>query len=147
MTQVSRRYLPPNVSGQIFDMFLTSISSLSSTSTVKAFLNDLLSGTEQIMLGKRLAIAYLLQKGYTQRQIVEILKVGLTTVNKINLTLQLSGNGYTLVISRMLQQEKISDFFAKIDEKIDHLIPPRGTDWSLHYKRTSAMRAKQKRAF
>lgn len=147
MTQVSRRYLPPKVSGQIFDMFLSTLSSLSSPADVNSFVEDLLSPTEQIMLGKRLAIAYMLQKGYTQREIVETLKVGLATVNKISLTLKLKGNGYSMVITHMLKIQKISDFFDKLEEKLDHLLPPKGANWSAHYKRTYAERAKKKRAF
>lgn len=147
MTQVSRRYLPPKVSGQIFDMFLSTLTSLSSPSSVNNFIEDLLSPTEQIMLGKRLAIAYMLQKGYTQRDIVETLKVGLATVNKISLRMKTKGNGYTMVITNMLKIQKVSDFFDKVEEKLDHLLPPKGANWSAHYSRTHAERAKKKRAF
>lgn len=147
MTQVSRRYLPPKVSGQIFDMFLSVISSLPSASITSNFIEDLLSPTEQIMLGKRLSIAYMLKKGYTQRDICNILKVSLATVNKISLTLKKSNSGYNIVIERMLRVQKISDFFLNLDEKLDHLLPPKGANWSAHYKRTSEERAKQKRAF
>lgn len=147
MTQVSRRYIPPKVSAQIFDMFLSTISTLSDRSSVNEFLEDLLSPTEQTMLGKRLAIAYMLQKGYTQRDITNILKVGLATVNKISLTLKLSGNGYTKVIAHMLKIEKINAFFDKLDEKLDHLLPPRGANWSTHYKNSSIARNKKKLAF
>ena len=147
MTQVSRRYLPPKVSGQIFDMFLSILSSLGSPSVTSSFVEDLLSPTEQIMLGKRLSIAYMLKKGYAQRDICDILKVSLATVSKISLTLKKSTNGYDAVIDRMLRVQKISDFFLKLDEKIDHLLPPKGANWSTHYVRTSKERAKKKRAF
>jgi len=147
MTQISRRYLPPKVSGQIFDMFLSTLSSLSSPAAVNSFVEDLLSPIEQIMLGKRLAIAYMLKKGYTHRDIVDTLKVGLATVNKISLTLKVKGNGYSMVITHMLKIQTISDFFEKIEEKIDKLLPPRGANWQSHYKRTYAERSKKKRAF
>ena len=147
MTQVSRRYLPPKVSGQIFDMFLSILSSLGSPSVTSAFVEDLLSPTEQIMLGKRLAIAYMIRKGYAQRDIGNTLKVSLATVSKISLRLKTKGNGYTAVIDRMLRIQKVSDFFDKLDEKLDHLLPPKGANWSAHYARTSADRAKKKRAF
>lgn len=147
MTQISRRYLPPKVSGQIFDMFLSTLSSLSSPNAVNSFIEDLLSPIEQIMLGKRLAIAYMLKRGYTHRDIVDILKVGLATVNKISLTLKIKGNGYSMVITHMLKIQAVSDFFDKIEEKIDKLLPPRGASWHAHYKRTYSERNKKKRAF
>lgn len=147
MSQVSRRYLSPKVSSQIFDMFLSTLTSLSSPSAVSSFIEDLLSPTEQIMLGKRLAIAYMLKKGYTHRDIVNTLKVGLATINKVSLTLKLNGNGYESVINHMLKIQKISDFFLKLDEKIDQVLPPRGASWSAHYHHTNAERAKKKREF
>lgn len=147
MTQVSRRYLPPKVSGQIFDMFLSILSSLPSPSVTSSFIEDLLSPTEQIMLGKRLSIAYMLKKGYAQRDICDILKVSLATVSKVSLTLKKGNSGYDAVIERMLKVQKISDFFLKLDEKLDHLLPPKGANWSDHYSRTNAERAKKKRAF
>ncbi len=147
MTQVSRRYLPPKVSGQIFDMFLSILSSLPSPSVTSNFVEDLLSPTEQIMLGKRLSIAYMLKKGYGQRDICNILKVSLATVSKISATLKKGSNGYDAVIDRMLRVQKISDFFLKLDEKIDRLLPPKGANWNSHYARSSKERAKKKREF
>ncbi len=147
MSQVSRKYLPPKVSGQIFEMFISTLSSLSSRDAVSSFVEDLLSPTEQIMLGKRLAIAYMIKKGYSQRSIVGTLKVGLSTVNKISLTLKGKNNGYQLVVDRMLRVEKIRSFFDKIEEKIDHLLPPKGTNWSAHYQRTNQARSKRKKSF
>ena len=147
MTQVSPRYLPPKVSSQIFDMFLSILSALPSSVVTSNFIADLLSPTEQIMLGKRLSIAYMLKKGYAQRDICNMLKVSLATVSKISATLKKGNNGYEAVIERMLRVQKISDFFLKLDEKLDHLLPPKGANWSAHYKRTHAERAKKKRAF
>ena len=147
MSQVSRRYLPPKISGQIFDMFLSVLSTLPSPATTASFIEDLLSPTEQIMLGKRLSIAYMLKKGYTQRDICDILKVSLATVSKISLTMKKSHNGFDAVIEHMLKVQKISTFFLKLDEKLDHLLPPKGANWSDHYKRTTKERAKQKLSF
>src|SRR3989344_4073887 len=110
MTQVSRKYLSAKVSARIFNMFLSTLTTLSSPRTAWRFVEDLLSPTEQLMLGKRLAIAYMLQKGYTQRDICSVLKVSLGTVSKISRMLQEKGNGYTSVVSHMLRQEKVSDF-------------------------------------
>lgn len=146
MTQVSRRYLSPKVEQQIFDTFVESFTSLSSPAKATDFLYDLLSPVEQIMLGKRLAIAYMLMKGYPQRTIADTLKVSQPTVTRVNASLKV-GAGYRAIISHMLQKEKIVAFFDKLEEKLDHLLPPKGANWSEHYKRTSAQRAKRKKTF
>ena len=144
MSQVSHRYLNPKVEQQIFDTFVESFTSLSSAQKATDFLYDLLSPVEQVMLGKRLAIAYMLMKGYAQRTVADTLKVSQSTVNKVNASLKV-GTGYRAIISHMLQKEKVVAFFDKLEEKLDHLLPPKGANWSEHYKRTyTARRAHQK---
>lgn len=146
MTQVSRRYLSPKVEQQIFDTFVESFTSLSSPAKATDFLYDLLSPVEQIMLGKRLAIAYMLMKGYPQRTIADTLKVSQPTVTRVNASLKV-GAGYRAIISHMLQKEKVVAFFDKLEEKLDHLLPPKGANWSTHYKASHAQRAKRKKTF
>ena len=146
MAQVSKRYLNPKVEQQIFDTFVESFTSLSSTQKATDFLYDLLSPVEQIMLGKRLAIAYMVLKGYSQRSIADTLKVSQSTVTKVNASLKI-GSGYRAIISHMLQKEKVVAFFDKLEEKLDHLLPPKGANWSEHYKRTYAQRAKRQKSF
>jgi len=146
MSQVSRRYLSPKIESQIFDIFVESFTSLSSAQKSTDFLYDLLSPVEQVMLGKRLAIAYMLLKGRAQRDVADTLKVSQATVNKVNASLKI-GNGYRTIISHMLQKEKVVSFFDGLEEKLDHLLPPKGANWSEHYKRTTAQRNSRKKSF
>lgn len=146
MTQVSRRYLNPKVEQQIFDTFIASFASLSSPDKAASFLYDLLSPVEQIMLGKRLAIAYMLMKNHPQRRVADTLKVSQSTVAKVNANLK-TGSGYRTIISHMLKKEAIVAFFNDLDEKLDHLLPPRGADWSTHYKNSAIEHAKNRKAF
>ncbi len=146
MTQVSKRYLSPKVEQQIFDTFVESFASLGTVTKATDFLYDLLSPVEQVMLGKRLAIAYMLMKGHAQRTVADTLKVSQSTVTKVNASLK-TGAGYRAIISHMLQKEKVVAFFDKLEEKLDHLLPPKGANWSEHYKRTYADRAERKKAF
>jgi len=146
MTQVSKRYLNPKVEQQIFDTFVESFASLGTVTKATDFLYDLLSPVEQVMLGKRLAIAYMLMKGHAQRTVADTLKVSQSTVTKVNASLK-TGAGYRAIISHMLQKEKVVAFFDKLEEKLDHLLPPKGVNWSEHYKRTYADRAKRQKSF
>jgi uncharacterized protein YerC len=146
MTQVSKRYLSPKVEQQIFDTFVESFASLGTVTKATDFLYDLLSPVEQVMLGKRLAIAYMLMKGHAQRTVADTLKVSQSTVTKVNASLK-TGAGYRAIISHMLQKEKVVAFFDKLEEKLDHLLPPKGANWSEHYKRTHAERAKRQKSF
>ena len=80
MTQVSRLPLPKKLEEQMYTLFRRVLSELHSEGDITDFLDDLLTPTEKVMLAKRLAIAFLLEKGYDQRAIHTILKVSTTTV-------------------------------------------------------------------
>lgn len=147
MSQVSKNYLDSKVKKQIYDTFLSAIADLTTPSSTRAFLADLLSDTELTMLGKRLSIAYMLRNGYTQREICSILKVSLGTVSKISLTLHTKGNGYKQIVDRMLKEEKITAFFDKLSKKLDHALPPRGANWSEHYKNANQSRQAKKKSY
>ena len=146
MSQISRRYLSPKVEQQIFTTFLDSFTSLGSPQNAQDFLSDLLSHTEQVMLGKRLAIAYMFQKGYTQRTIADTLKVSLATVNKVAMMVKMS-RGYKNIIDHMLKKEAIVSFFNELEEKIDKILPPKGANWSMHYAQARKERLTKKKAF
>ena len=64
MTQVSRIRLPKAVEDQMHGALRKALADLRTEEEVGEFLEDLLTPTEKIMLGKRLAIAILLDKGY-----------------------------------------------------------------------------------
>ena len=66
------------------------------------------------MLGKRLAIAMLLEKGYDHRTIHSILKVSTTTVSSVNFWLQTKGKGYRKVIRAIQDSKKWNEFFVNL---------------------------------
>jgi len=146
MSQISCRYLNPKAEKQIFNIFIDSFSSLGSPEKTQDFLYDLLSPVEQLMLGKRLAIAYMLLKNHSQRIICNTLKVSQTTVARVNASLK-SGIGYRTIITHMLKKEAVVTFFNQLEEKLDKILPPRGANWSDHYKRTATESVKNKKSF
>lgn len=72
------------------------------------FLKDLLSEPEVFMLARRLQIAELLIEGWTYEQIREELKVGWSTIAKVQTWLGLYGEGYRTVIQRISKKEPTS---------------------------------------
>lgn len=118
MTQVSRIPLSKGVEEQMFTLLRRVLARLHSESDIADFLDDLLSPTEKIMLGKRLAIAFLLEKGYDQRAIHTILKVSTTTVNSVNFWLQYKGQGYHKVINMVRRGEHWQEFIEGLDQAL-----------------------------
>lgn len=115
MAQVSRLPLPKALALQMQQLFYNSLAELTTEEDVADFLNDLLTPTEKIMLQKRLAIAFLLQKGYDQRTIHRIMKVSVTTVNSVNFWLKNQGKGYRNIMERMRKEQRFATYLEKFD--------------------------------
>lgn len=130
MTQVSKRQLNKHVEEKIVDLFWTSLSTLSTKQKVAIFLEALLSPTEKLMLSKRLAIVFMILKGYDYPSINEKLKVSDSTIWNIKLNLDHKGKGYKKTVEQIMSKEKWEKFWQNIDNFFQEALPPRyGTHW------------------
>jgi uncharacterized protein YerC len=94
---------------EYLDILWTSISNLNGRDSVKNFFKDLLSESESIMLGRRLAIAKDLLEGQTYEEIREKREVGLTTIGSVQNWLTSGFAGYEKALikySRELNRRK-----------------------------------------
>lgn len=148
MAQVSKRFLQKKVEDRILDLFWTSLSSLSTKEKVANFLDDLLSPTEKLMLSKRLAIAFMLIKGYDYISINERLKVSNPTIWLVKTTLSYKGKGYRMAIESIMNKEKWEKFWDDLDLFFEQIIPPRpGTNWKEVRRKQWDKRRKQQKPF
>ncbi len=115
MAQISRHPISKAVEQNMFSLFRHALVHIHTEQEAQEFLDDILSPTEKIMLGKRMAIAYLLDKGYDQRSIHSILHVSVTTVNSVNFWLKQKGNGYRRAISYIRKEEQWVKFFDNLE--------------------------------
>ena len=146
MTQVSKRYVHKKAEDRILDLFWTSLAILPTKQKVSNFLNDLLTPTETIMLSKRLAIAFMLLKGYDYSSINERLKVSDSTIWNIKLNLSHKGKGYKMTIEQIMNKEKWEKFWNDLDHLFNQIIPPTpGTNWKeIRRKQWQKRRAQEK---
>ena len=98
--------LPPDEYQDLMIYFCQALSSLKNTKEAAKFLTDLLSAQEAEMLAKRLKIAVLLAQGKKYDEIRKELKVGFSTIARVNVWLNLSGEGFRMVIGRTPEIEK-----------------------------------------
>ena len=120
MAQVSQSPVSKNIKIVIQENFRRLISSLKKSSEVDLFLQDFLTKTEKIMLAKRLAVAFMLEKNYSYNEIEYILKVSPSTIAKIQQILE-SGKGYQVGVKKLMGQEEL-DMFWKEVRKMVHMI-------------------------
>ncbi len=148
MAQVSRRFLHKDVEQRILDLFWVSLSLLPTKDKVSVFLEDLLSPTEKLMLSKRLAIAFMLLKGYDYPSINDKLKVSDPTIWNVKMNLSYRGKGYRMVIEEIMKKEKWDKFWEDFDHFFTQVIPPRpGTNWKEVRRKQWEKRRKLKKPF
>jgi uncharacterized protein YerC len=124
MGRVSKRKIDPEIEERLFKIFWGLLAKLKSSAEIQEFLKSLLSYTEQVMLAKRLAIAVLLSKDYNYEEIDQTLKVSKSTVGTVHKQLLIGAAGYKKAVEKILHQEKIEDFWDKLEEIALKLEPP-----------------------
>lgn len=118
MTQVSKYPISKEVADRIFDLFLKTFVEIKNKSDADEFISDLLTPTEKIMLAKRLAIAFMLEKGYDYRTIQRILRVSSPTITSVNIARQYGSEGYKKLVKKIMAEEQLVDFFEEAVGKI-----------------------------
>ncbi|MBI2034823.1 MAG: hypothetical protein HYT11_03780 [Candidatus Levybacteria bacterium] len=147
MTQVSRYPIHKDVERRMFEIFKKSISQLHSSEDIEDFLDDFLSPVEKIMLTKRLSIAVLLAKGYTYPSICRILRVTPPTIANVSIALKYAGKGYRKMVDKILHDEKIDDFWQKMEDMLAKIPPSKGSDWKYYRREYYRKRREKQRAF
>ncbi len=79
---------------ETLDMLYTAAGAVKGRDATKAFLKELLTPSERIMLGRRIWIARLLLSGHTHADIGEQLEVGPNTIVKVEKWLRKQMPGY-----------------------------------------------------
>lgn len=130
MTQVSKHKLNNKIYVKIFKLFPQLLGLLSKRGQQQILIDSLLSNSEQIMLAKRIAIAYMLVNGYTYDAISSKLKVSYGTLAKISDSLKKADISFTKALSEISKEDAFRDFLSSIGYKVALGLPPKGANWS-----------------
>jgi TrpR-related protein YerC/YecD len=120
MAKFSLNKLPKEKRIQMIAEFYDVINSLKNRKEVRLFFRDLLTPDEIAMLMRRIEVAALLLAGFTYEQIMELLGVGKDKINNVQKSLVRHGEGYKIVIKRLLQLRKSKIKKLKKIEKTRH---------------------------
>ena len=94
--------LPESKRIQMISEFYDVISCLKNREEIRLFFKDLLTPDEIAMFMRRIEVAVLLLAGYTYEDIVEYLGVGKSKIANVQKTLDKGGQGYKLIMKRLL---------------------------------------------
>lgn len=135
MTRVSRFKLSSEQINQLSQKLIFAISSLRNKEALFLFFDDLLTRTEKIMLGKRLLVAILLEKGYSYGDISSVVKVSQATISGVSERLQRSGKGFRLAIANLDKKEKVEKWIEPVLDFLSGMAKPLTSKTSSGYWR------------
>jgi len=98
--------LPKKKRIQMIAEFYDVIDSLKDRKEVRLFFKDLLTADEIATLMRRIEVATLLSANFTYDQISQILGVGTGKINNVQKVLTKEGDGYKIIIKRLLKDRK-----------------------------------------
>lgn len=132
MPKVSKNPLPPERKKEIMDALIRTLAKIDNDSLLKRFLDDLLTPTEKLMLGKRLMVAVLLQRGYSYGAVCRVLKMSKTTVHLIQRELLKSGDGYKKIFDLFFRESKGQKLLDAIERFLNSVtLPMKGSPSSM----------------
>lgn len=150
MSQISKYPISKQISDRIFEIFLNTLVNIRSKNEANEFISDLLTPTEKVMLAKRLAIAFLLEKNYDYRTIQSLIRVSTGTIASVNLFLRHGSTGYKKLIDKIVAEEKITGFFEAAIIKVlsapSALERGKGT-WTYLKQKAEEQKRKNKKSF
>src|SRR3989344_8188699 len=150
MTQVSKYPISKKVADRIFEVFLKTIVEIKNNKEADEFISDLLTPTEKIMLAKRLAIAFLLEKGYDYRTIQKIIRVSAPTITSVNTARKYGSEGYRNLIERIVKEEKLVKFLDDVIIKVLSIPAGKGKGsgaWTYLKQKAEEQSKKNRKAF
>ena len=150
MSQISKYPVSKQISDRIFEIFLNTLVNIKNEDDADQFISDLLTPTEKIMLAKRLAIAFLLEKDYDYRTIQKIIRVSTGTIAIVNLSLHHGSKGYKKLISKIVQQEKLTGFFETSIIKVlsaPATLEKGGGAWTYLKRKAEEQKQRNKKSF
>lgn len=150
MSQVSKYPLSKEIADRIFEIFLKTLVKIKKKDEAGEFISDLLTPTEKVMLAKRLAIAFLLEKDYDYRTIQRVIRVSAPTITSVNIARQYGSRGYRKLITQIIKEEKLEEFFGEAVGKLLSIPAQSGKGsgvWRYLKQEVEKQKKKQRKAF
>jgi uncharacterized protein YerC len=126
MPHVSRIKLDKKVEEKLINTLDLTLIKLTKEEEMKGFLTSLLTPTERLMLAKRLAMVILLKRGMSESKIRNTLKVTRATVDRMQLYLEVRGEGYDPVLSKLENEEIVKELKIILEKLANYSIRAAG---------------------
>jgi len=119
--QVSKKEVNKEIEKKIFNALYRVLADLKKPDEIKAFLEDVLSETERIVVAKRVGIAMYLSKNKSYEAIRTDLKVSSATIASVQKWLEQGGEGLGLALKTVEADEWAGEMTEKITGSIKRM--------------------------
>ena len=130
MSQVSKNKLNDKVYEKIFSLFPKFLYRMTSQGKQSELIDSFFTRTEKIILAKRVAIAFMLVKGYDYRQISSRIKVSTSTILKVADTLKSHPTSVKKELELIATEDAFVEFLGSIGYQVSKILPPKSGNWS-----------------
>lgn len=124
MARASRKPVDEKLNKELRGNFTSLISHLNSSNDIEGFFKDFLTNEEKTMLGKRLMLHLMLEKGYKNSEIQSVLEISKETVRIHKLLWANGGITYSRIIRDLAHRNELKEFWGKIDSMIESIVKP-----------------------
>lgn len=130
MPQVSRFPLKREVWEKISGLFFQALVAANNKKAAQVFVEGFLAPTERVMLAKRFAVLFLLEKGVEGAEIANFLKMSTSTVSRLRLWQKNLDAQQRELLRRILLKREVKNLLIDILKTFLYEgPPPKGADW------------------
>jgi len=127
MPHISKQQIDPKILDALFLNLSKSLSKIKGEKNASLFLKEILTKTERIMIGKRLAIIWLLYKGVNHSKIVENLKISWSTLQRVSLGYEKEKYNNTIKLLMTRERDLFNELYKILH--LGRLLKPYGVKW------------------
>ena len=102
----------------MYDRFQKALVSLRNKGESAKLVHELLTPTERVMIAKRVAIVYMLNKGHSIYEVEQVLKVSPSTVARYSL--KANSKEFVFLVSLLKKNEGLGAIFDSLDKLLSH---------------------------
>lgn len=129
MPQVSSTKITPDLSTALESEFIQFLASIASSKSMKNFVSDFFTPTEQTMFIKRFGVALLLMRKYPGELIKSRLGVSNSVITSVSSWLKHPTPETSALLKSLDTKKRRGKIYDKIEEVLDLLPPGKYTNW------------------
>lgn len=107
MPKISKNKLDKTAHDFLSNNLISALADLNEKKDMASFMDSLFTQTERLMLAKRLAIAVLLERGFSYKKISGLLKVSSVTIGVVRNSIMKNNDSYMQLIRKIASKLSI----------------------------------------